>query len=111
MRLAIKTTKLDPDFIQIPDHARESFELYFQNGFAPGGFCTAVLANDLNAAAHKADPWNRANLCDIARWIQHNAPYGSWGSYEAVEGWLSKNEHYENYQRERTFNILKEEQS
>ena len=103
--------KLDPHVIQIPDHARSAFKKYFLHGFAPGSFCTAVLANDLNAAAHRADPWNRANLADIARWIQQNAPRGSWGSYEAVEGWLSKNKHYENYQRERTFNILKEEQS
>ena len=101
--------KLDPHFIQIPDHARAALEMYFKQGFAPGSFCTAVLANDLNAAAHRADPWNRANLADIARWVQHNAPRGSWGSYEAVEGWLSKNKHYENYQRELTFNILKEE--
>jgi hypothetical protein len=94
--------------IHIPDHAHEALEQYFQFGFAPGSFCTAVLANDLFSAAAKADHWNRTYLADIARWVQHNAPYGSWGSYEKIQGWLDKNEHYQNYQKSLTFNILKD---
>ena len=92
--------------IQIPDHTREAFERYFKYGFAPGGFCTAVLANDLTAAAHKADHWNRPLTADIALWVQYNAPRGSWGTWEIVQGWLDKNECYQNYQKVLTFKIL-----
>lgn len=92
----------------INQHAMESFDRYWQHGLPPGSFCTAVLANDLIGAAHKADHWNKNILADIAKWVSVNAPRGSWGSYEAVQGWLEKNEHYENYQRALTFTILKE---
>jgi len=94
--------------IHIPDHAREAFERYFRYGFAPGSFCAAILANDLIAAANKADHWNSPHLADIALWIQYNAPYGSWGSYEMIQGWLDKNEHYQHYQKVLTFSILKD---
>jgi hypothetical protein len=94
---------------QIPDHAREAFYRYFRYGFAPGGFCSAVLANDLISAAAKADHWNRPYLADIVLWVQNNAPTGSWGSYDQLQGWLDKNHHYQNYQKILTFNILSTE--
>lgn len=96
------------DEFQINDHARESFERYWQLGLPPGGFCSAVLANDLIGATQKADHWNRPLLADTAQWVYHNAPRGSWGSYEAVQGWMDGNEHFQAYQKILAFNILKE---
>ena len=106
--MLLEALTMKPDDIHIPDHARDSFERYFRYGLAPGSFCAAILANDLISAANKADHWNRPHLADIALWILHNAPYGSWGSYEKIQGWLDKNEHYQNYQKALTFNILKD---
>ena len=93
----------------IPDHVREALERYFVHGFAPGGFCSAVLANDLMSAVQKADHWNQLNLSDIANWVLHNAPNGSWGSYEHVQGWLDKNEFFQENQKRLIVKILKEE--
>ena len=90
----------------IPNHTKETFERYFRHGFAPGGFGSAILANDLISAAAKADHNNKIFISEIALWVYHNAPYGSWGSYEAIEGWLDKNEHYENYQKTLVVKIL-----
>ena len=99
--------KYDYEF-QINQHAKESFERYWQQGLPPGGFCTAVLANDLSGAAQKADHWNRNLLASTVQWVYHNAPRGSYGSYDAVQGWLDKNEHFRAYQKVLTFEILKE---
>lgn len=92
--------------IDIPIHTSEAFERYFKYGFAPGGFCSAILANDLMSAVRKADYVNKPYIYEITHWVFHNAPAGSWGSYEAIQGWLDKNEYFENYQKMLVVNIL-----
>ena len=92
----------------INEHTKDAFIRYWQLGLPPGSFCTAVLANDLLSAAHKADHWNKNMLADTVKWVNANAPRGSWGSYDAVQGWLEKNEHFQAYQQALTFDILKE---
>ncbi len=71
----------------VPEHARESIENYLMWGWAPGGFMTAMFAGDLFTAAGSGDHANGPGMQGIANWIQHSAPCGSWGSYEAVENW------------------------
>jgi hypothetical protein len=93
----------------IPDHTREVFERYFRHGYEPGSFGRAVLCNDLHMAIMRADRDNRALLYQIVYWLQENAPRGSWGSPELVQGWLNKNKWFEAYQKHLTFEILSEE--
>ena len=71
----------------VPEHARESIENYLMFGYHPGGFMTAMFAGDLFTAAGSGDQENGPAMQGIANWIQHSAPHGSLGSYEAVENW------------------------
>ena len=95
----------------IADHTRESFERYFRYGYQPGSFGTAVLCNNLFEAVMRADHVNRESLAHLVYWIEENAPAGSWGSREAVYGWLNKNEAYQAYQKKLTFDILSQGES
>ena len=72
----------------VPDHIRGSIVNYFEHGLCPGGFVTAVLANDLLRAVQSADFENRKHITSIAQWIFNNAPVGSTGSRERVQAWI-----------------------
>lgn len=72
----------------IPKHTQGSIERYVLNRYAPGGFLTAVLANDLFAATGRADEQNIVALKDICAWIYNRAPADCWGSYEIVKKYL-----------------------
>ena len=91
----------------IPHHTQETFENYFNHAYEPGGFCMAVLCNDLHGAVRRADHINRKCLPDIMMWLERNAPYGSYGKPELVYTWLKKNEYFEDYQKQRVIGILK----
>ena len=65
----------------------QSLENYLIYGYQPGGFLTSVLANDLYAAATRADHWNRQRLPEIVNEIIYKVPVAAFGSYEAVEAW------------------------
>lgn len=79
----------DFSYLDIPQHTQDALETYLLRGWSPGGFLTAVLANDLMRACVSCDPANRQSLTDIAKWVQHCAPNGSWGNYQTVSDWLS----------------------
>lgn len=66
----------------------QTLEHYVMRGYAPGGFATAVLANDLFAAVSRADHWNRGIIPEIAQEIEKNVPATAYGSYEAVQAWI-----------------------
>ena len=83
---------------------------YFNNCWEPGGFLTAVLCNDLYAAASKADHINASELTHIVRWIINNAPYGSWGDRETFDDWLNKGYYQQAYEKKRLIEILSTEQ-
>ena len=72
----------------IPEHTQGSIERYVLNRYAPGGFLTAVLANDLFGATGRADDQNIVALKDICAWIYNRAPTDCWGSYEIVKRYL-----------------------
>ncbi len=70
----------------------ESLENYLMHGFEPGGFLTAVLANDLRLAVGRADRWNQDNLPRIVYEVVHKMPSITWGSYAAVKEWCRDKE-------------------
>jgi hypothetical protein len=81
---------LDQDrfmMMQFSEDFKGSMERYLLNGYAPGGFATAMLAGDLERALYSADTHNRRVFWAIAMWVRERAPEGSWGSYEAVDAW------------------------
>ena len=79
---------LNYDEEYVPEHIRAGITNYFELGLHPGGFVSAVIANDLTRAVQSADHENRKHISSIARWIAFNAPTGSRGSWEAVENWI-----------------------
>jgi hypothetical protein len=93
-------------FKGVPEHTRGSILRYLNHGMDPGGFVRAALANDFIAAACKADAENRQALTDIARFIATGMPRGSWGSYEAVDGWLHGNEYRKEYEEALMMDVL-----
>lgn len=77
----------------IPERAKETIDNYVKHRFKPGGFITAVLANDLAGTFGKADINNRHALFDIVAYVYNNVPHTLCGSYDAVERHLGgKNE-------------------
>ena len=65
----------------------EGLENYLMRGFEPGGFLTAVLANDLRLAISRSDHWNQDRLPQIVKEVVWKMPDISWGSYAAVKDW------------------------
>jgi len=90
----------------VPEHTHRALLDYFNNRWEPGSFLMAVLQNDLMQASFRADHINKTKIPEIAAWIYHNAPTGSWGSYERIQGWIAKNEYQQNYEQQRLVNIL-----
>jgi hypothetical protein len=63
---------------------------YLVNGFHPGGFYTAVLANDFMHAVIRSHPGNQIDaLKGLAGWISNTMPTAAWGSYDRVRTWLN----------------------
>lgn len=62
---------------------------YVEKGWEPGGFTTAVLANDLMMAFCRADEENRHSLFQICNYVYNEIPSSCHGSYEVVESWLN----------------------
>lgn len=83
----IRVQFLNFDGYAVHDYNQEAFENYLIHGLRPGGFVTAVLANDLFQAAGRADFVNREHLASVASWVYQNCPAQSFGSYQAVEDW------------------------
>lgn len=63
---------------------------YRDRGVEPGGFLSAILANDFVEAASRADHENLSNLAAYACFLYNEMPMGSWGSYEKVRWWIEK---------------------
>ena len=74
-------------WLAIPEHMRPGLRLYVEEGIRPGGFLTAVLANDLSTSVAKADMVNRYRLADYVMWLYNEAPGLCWGSYKQVDSW------------------------
>jgi len=101
-----KTKLLDFDGYSFTEQSKESLYNYFVYGFEPGGFMISVLCNDLYGAVARADFVNKKIISEYANWVVYRAPYGSYGDAETVRGWLSKNEHYQRFQKELVAELL-----
>ena len=67
---------------------------YLVNGFEPGSFFTALLANDFMSAAQRSHPGNTIpSLKKLAGWITQHMPKQAWGSYDEVKAWLALADH------------------
>lgn len=75
------------DYSLIPDDTLESLTHYVNTGRDPGGFLTAVLANDLGKAVDRADNRNRYALVTLVIYLFNKVPVGAVGSYERVSDW------------------------
>lgn len=71
------------------DYADVMFN-YFVQGFEPGSFFTAVLANDFANAMTHSHPGNSIpGLKNLMGWIRSTMTYQiAWGNYTTVEKWL-----------------------
>jgi hypothetical protein len=91
-----------------------SLENYLMHGLEPGGFLTAVLANDLFMAVGRGDHWNRTNLNRIVGEICHKVPSQAYGSYAAVKDWCDniagcQSLYAEAKEQEYTMRVLRDE--
>ena len=77
----------------LPLYMTESLFLYFEQGYRPGSFLEAVLANDLAGAVSFADDTNKKYLEAYVQWLYWHPPgrpQGGWGSREAVDKWVEE---------------------
>jgi hypothetical protein len=74
-------------YAPIPDAIIEAFRNYSLHGRIPGGFCYAVLSNDLRDAVARADGVNIRLLPEIVWYCYNHIPSMSWGSKKKVAEW------------------------
>ena len=73
----------------VPQEYSQHVYDYLVNGFDPGGFYTAVLANDFMSAVIRSHPNNQIDALKVlAGWIYNTMPNTAWGSYDRVRTWL-----------------------
>jgi|DEB0MinimDraft_3_1074331.scaffolds.fasta_scaffold01413_7 hypothetical protein len=73
----------------IPDNIRGALERYVFQRLQPGGFLTAVLANNLSESVGRADEESRQALFDIVKFIYNELPGNAWGSHSKVKEWIN----------------------
>ena len=79
----------------VPQEYSQHVYDYLVNGFDPGGFYTAVLANDFMSAVIRSHPGNQIDtLKSLAGWISNTMPTAAWGSYDRVRTWLNLSVEY-----------------
>jgi len=76
------------DYELLPEHIRGGMQRYLENGIAPGGFCLAVLCNNLIESFKRADQTNEKALPEIAAWVYSVCPSDAWGSQFVVDMWM-----------------------
>lgn len=77
----------DPNYSLLPEHLRTGMRLWIEQGIRPGGFLRSVVTNDLIQASLRADGISKQHLSEIARWLVHNAPEGSFGRSQVLDNW------------------------
>jgi len=94
------TALLNFNTARMTEQSKESMYNYFVHGLEPGSFMMSVLSNDLYSSAARADFVNIDLLGEYAKWLVNHAPYQSYGSPEIVQGWLNKNDYFQQFQKE-----------
>lgn len=69
----------------VPQRTLTKLMRYVEYRESPGGFLTAVLANDLQQAVALADSGNLAALKPICQYVFNQLPRSVWGDFAAVE--------------------------
>lgn len=77
------------NYDNLPEDLQGPLRRYIEEGIPPGGFLTAVLANDLAGAVGRADHVNIRRIPEIVKWIYNEAPHTCWGSYDKVNEWIA----------------------
>ena len=67
---------------------QEAIFNYLVYGWEPGGFLTAVMANDLYRAATVADIANVDHLAYVAKFVVYALPQACYGNYDQIKNWL-----------------------
>lgn len=76
---------------EVPNEYSQPMYNYLVEGWGPGSFFTAVLANDFMRAMASSHPSNTIPaLKNLAGWILNYMPADAWGDYPAVEMWCMK---------------------
>lgn len=75
---------------EVPTQLHDGLVRYLVHRIRPGHFLNAVIASDLREAIGRADPDCQRGLASIVLFLAQVAPANSWGSYEALESWLDK---------------------
>jgi hypothetical protein len=84
---------------------------YLVYGYEPGSCFTAVLANDFGGAIRHSHPSNTVEAFKaLTGWIQNHFPEEAWGSYEAVEHWISMGPEFRRSELERCRLIYTEQE-
>lgn len=76
------------NYSRLPEHMRDGFRRYIEDGIPGGSFMTAVLSNDLMGAFQRADDINRDHMFDTCAFLHNEAPRGCFGSPEHVKDWI-----------------------
>lgn len=74
---------------RVPEGLHEGLIEYIVQRRPTGGFLAAVLTNDLQQAAVRADEVNARHLREIVLFLHNDAPAPCWGSPERVNAWLA----------------------
>lgn len=69
---------------------KETLDNYVTQNWEPGGFCQAVLENDLMGALGRADMENRSDIFEICQYVYNELPAECHGSRAAVTSWLNR---------------------
>jgi hypothetical protein len=73
----------------VPRDFADPMANYLIYGFRPGGFFTALLANDCFAAISRSHPANTVEaLKCLVGWIRETLPIESYGSSLAIKHWI-----------------------
>jgi hypothetical protein len=87
----VSKDRLYQTFLQwdVPLEWAEIIERYLVNGFPPGGFFTALFANDAWGAIANSHPMNTISaLKNLTGWIVNSGLEEAFGSYEIVQQWI-----------------------
>lgn len=76
----------------VPMRMRYHVMRYIHSRTQVGGFLHAVITNDLDGACTQADDENIKCIPAYIKFFYNVAPGACWGSPEAYENWISKEE-------------------
>lgn len=76
----------------IPGYMHSAIIDYYEKGYQPGGFLTALINNDLRETFARADDTNIRHIRNYIMWFYNFAPGGTWGYPDAVETWINSAE-------------------